>query len=60
MDKQEQECLLSLIQKLKMMEQYDHSNTGLFKVLYKNGRFASLTLNNTDHLHTEELRSMVW
>ena len=55
-------CLMTILhdEPLKMMEQYDHSNTGLFKMLYKNGRFTSLTLNNTDHLHTEELRSMVW
>jgi len=45
-------CLMCVLkeQPLQEMEQYHHSNTGLYKIKYQEGRFDFLLENDTKHL----------
>ena len=45
-------CMMCLMQgqHLKEMENYKHSNTGLYKVVLENGRFEFILENDTSHL----------
>jgi broad specificity phosphatase PhoE len=45
-------CLMCLLNEdhLKEMDQYPHSNTGLYHVLYREGTFSFLSRNDTRHL----------
>ncbi len=47
-------CLLKQ-QDLKMMEKYRHSNTGLYRTLYRNDYFHFLLENDTSHLEGVQL-----
>ncbi len=45
-------CLMAMLegQDLRQMDNYDHDNTGLYKVRYRDNRFQTLLSNNLDHL----------
>ena len=55
-------CLLTILsdEPLKEMEKYKHSNTGVFKLIFKEGTFVRITNNCTAHLNTEYLTSKDW
>lgn len=55
-------CLMTILHEepLFEMEKYQHSNTGLFRIKYKGGKFGASDSNCTKHLNTDFLKSKDW
>jgi len=55
-------CLMCILkgQHLREMENYHHSNTGLYKVNYENDEFIFVLENDVQHLEAAELATIKW